>query len=548
MKLNKAIILALAAASAVPASASGVWNLQGVEYKCDTLQHYKVGPGTTITVVDLAGPVKQRVFYSVTDLTDPNVKVSTICGKNNLKSNVTLPNMVSSYGDKDKIYFAGVNSDLFSSTGPIGTTVVGGEIYKTAKTSTAWKAAGCEADGGVYFGAASISFGASLNGVMEYAPGLVNVPRAAGEAVVYTSRWGTSTPAKDAAADAQLVEIVLKPEGGRLNSNGDTECTVVSNAVKNGSGKTAIPSGHLVLTSNVKNHVRDLGLLKAGDKYTITVAMSSVKGIGFGFSHSFANLCEMSGGNPLLLEGGAILDTENALDHLVYRRPRTALGTDASGKRMVMLVVDGDSYNKGISAGVNSKDLAAMMLAVGCTEAVNFDGGGSSSLYTSPFGVLNRPSDGHDRAVRNGWFVTTENKGDNAVATIAFADWSKYLNPGDTYTPVIYGYNEAGLLVNKDVKTAVLSCQPELGTISADGRTLTVDGDGTHALVATLPNGASCSIAVAHGDPTGISGPSVSEEMQAPVEYFNLQGVKVENPAGGIFIRRCGSSVSKVVM
>ncbi|MCM1163956.1 MAG: hypothetical protein NC339_06895 [Muribaculaceae bacterium] len=34
----------------------------------------------------------------------------------------------------------------------------------------------------------------------------------------------------------------------------------------------------------------------------------------------------------------------------------------------------------------------------------------------------------------------------------------------------------------------------------------------------------------------------------APVEYFNLQGVRVENPANGLYIRRQGSTVTKVMV
>lgn len=37
-------------------------------------------------------------------------------------------------------------------------------------------------------------------------------------------------------------------------------------------------------------------------------------------------------------------------------------------------------------------------------------------------------------------------------------------------------------------------------------------------------------------------------DADAPVEYFNLQGVRVANPEGGIFIRRQGSNVSKVIV
>lgn len=40
----------------------------------------------------------------------------------------------------------------------------------------------------------------------------------------------------------------------------------------------------------------------------------------------------------------------------------------------------------------------------------------------------------------------------------------------------------------------------------------------------------------------------VSDDANAPVEYFNLQGMKVDNPAAGLYIRRQGDKVSKVMI
>ena len=40
----------------------------------------------------------------------------------------------------------------------------------------------------------------------------------------------------------------------------------------------------------------------------------------------------------------------------------------------------------------------------------------------------------------------------------------------------------------------------------------------------------------------------VVEGADAPVEYFNLQGVRVAAPEAGIFIRRQGNKVEKVVI
>lgn len=47
------------------------------------------------------------------------------------------------------------------------------------------------------------------------------------------------------------------------------------------------------------------------------------------------------------------------------------------------------------------------------------------------------------------------------------------------------------------------------------------------------------------GDTTGVTSVK-KEDADAPVEYFNLQGVKVDNPENGVFIRRQGSKTSKV--
>lgn len=46
---------------------------------------------------------------------------------------------------------------------------------------------------------------------------------------------------------------------------------------------------------------------------------------------------------------------------------------------------------------------------------------------------------------------------------------------------------------------------------------------------------------------TGIADIEI-EENNAPVEFFNLQGVRVENPANGLFIRRQGNKVTKVIV
>ncbi|MGN0237808.1 MAG: hypothetical protein ACI4AK_06980, partial [Lepagella sp.] len=39
-----------------------------------------------------------------------------------------------------------------------------------------------------------------------------------------------------------------------------------------------------------------------------------------------------------------------------------------------------------------------------------------------------------------------------------------------------------------------------------------------------------------------------ADEDNLPVEYYNMQGVKVENPQGGIFIRCQGAKIEKITL
>lgn len=68
----------------------------------------------------------------------------------------------------------------------------------------------------------------------------------------------------------------------------------------------------------------------------------------------------------------------------------------------------------------------------------------------------------------------------------------------------------------------------------------------TYIVVAVYDLGTSAPSASATVTLTGTGLGSVGAE-EAPVEYFNLQGIRVENPSNGVFIRRRGSTATKIV-
>jgi hypothetical protein len=60
------------------------------------------------------------------------------------------------------------------------------------------------------------------------------------------------------------------------------------------------------------------------------------------------------------------------------RHPRTALGVDREGRTLILLVVDGRQPD--VSEGVTIPELADLMISFGAFDALNLDGGGSSTL------------------------------------------------------------------------------------------------------------------------------------------------------------------------
>jgi hypothetical protein len=79
-------------------------------------------------------------------------------------------------------------------------------------------------------------------------------------------------------------------------------------------------------------------------------------------------------------------------------QPRTAAGV-ASGNRLILMTVDG--RQPGLSEGVSTIELANLLLGYGVTDAINLDGGGSTTMaIADPVPrLLNVPSDGSERAV-----------------------------------------------------------------------------------------------------------------------------------------------------
>jgi hypothetical protein len=102
-------------------------------------------------------------------------------------------------------------------------------------------------------------------------------------------------------------------------------------------------------------------------------------------------------GNRFLLQDGVRVVVDDREMH-----PRTAIGISTDTHEVFLLVVDG---RQSFSRGYTMVELANLMTSLGAEDALNLDGGGSSTMISSRAdgtrGVLNSPSDGAERSVAN---------------------------------------------------------------------------------------------------------------------------------------------------
>ena len=472
--------------------------VRDMTYNVDTVFHAKVGPGTTQTSLQLRSTnYPLNVFYLTIDRTVPGVSIRSVCATDKVAGTERTSTMAKRKSVNGLDYFAGVNADFFSTSGaatngtskigtPTTSCIVDGEIYKTSNSNYQFSidaegiARVCRFD--YYTGTATIGDKVTLfKGVNVMSPN--------NGITLYTPRfWGTANQNEYAGSCNQVTAKLV--EGDQFIAGGKFRLVVTSEPSTD--GDLAIPSDGFVI------HGR--GTSKTGCN---TGATTFVAGLHVGDIVEFDNIVltpegeriyprTVVSGNPKNVGMGETLDTEGERADASARHPRTSIGFSEDGSKIIMMVIDG----RGASAGVTTSMLADVMRFAGAYEAVNLDGGGSSTLYTEALGVRNECSDGNERAVGNAIFAVLEAPDDNEVTEISFADFRKDVPYLGTYLPVIYAYNKYGKLINNNFTDFTLVDESALGEIGEDGRSITATGSGLHVLKAVTPSGIEAQILV----------------------------------------------------
>ncbi len=185
--------------------------------------------------------------------------------------------------------------------------------------------------------------------------------------------------------------LIFTPEFHRttLTAPDGIEAVVVRGRVTNiveRQGSQSIPNEGMVISASGEAAEKLRPYLKRGARVEIESAVTSDPTLPFAPDY-------LLGGGPQLLRAGKSLADSEAPDYAEpffrQRHPRTAVGIRADG-HLLFITVDGRQPQ--ISVGMTIPELTALMAELGCTDAINLDGGGSTTMVVKNR-VVNRPSD-----------------------------------------------------------------------------------------------------------------------------------------------------------
>lgn len=281
-----------------------------------------------------------------------------------------------------------VNGDFFEiRSGPYqgdprGLHIQRGELISLATGTAFWVDAGGRPNIGEVTPRARVTWpdGASL--AFD-----VNGPVLTNRATLFTSTFGPSTRATNALEF--VLEPAASPDWPPLRANQTFTARVA--AIRPG-GDTPLATNRRVLAV-LAAHSPPARTVKPGDTLTLTTALTP----------DLAAAPTAIGGWPILVSRDPAREWRPRPGRDDPRHPRTAVGFN--DRHLFLVVVDGRQPR--LSAGMSFVELATLMRELGCFEALNLDGGGSSTFWLEDR-VRNSPSDILPRSVANALVLLRE--------------------------------------------------------------------------------------------------------------------------------------------
>ena len=179
---------------------------------------------------------------------------------------------------------------------------------------------------------------------------------------------------------------------------------------------------------------------------------------------------EAVGANARLVKDGKSVVGEDS-SYTSNRVSRTCVGITYDGK-VVFMVLDG--RQEPYSAGGSPQEIAQIMLDAGCVDAVNLDGGGSSTFAAKTEGsdnisVVNSPSDGYERSVSSSLLIASTAKPSNVFDHAVLSSDYDYLTKGSSLKVTASGVTSNGGSIDLPEGASLKIADEKIGSLSSDG-------------------------------------------------------------------------------
>lgn len=339
------------------------------------------------------GSTNQQEFY-VEYLPNPE-SVPVVLNGEQIYGKRTILQAAKYYDDLNYRPLIGINADYFSlKTGiPMGHTISGGKLL--TKDDTGQNAVGFRADGTGFISWLQIETKLIRENESEMTLECINKWCFEGATIAYflSDEFG-----KETKTPGQFKYVIFSKTDGEIKIGEEAEFIVEEKF--DADINIGIPEDKyvLVMDRNAGNpeQLAFMDSLQVGEK----IKMTNEAVYDSELWESAENGLGSIGGR--LIENGTVYTEFEA-----GTAPRTAVGITEDGV-LIFYVVDG--RQSGYSTGLSLKNLAQRMSELGCVDAINLDGGGSTAIAgvypgSSTFDVINSPSDGTLRSCANYIFL-----------------------------------------------------------------------------------------------------------------------------------------------
>ena len=346
---------------------------------------YQIGPGTHYSYYEEYSK-PWTIHVTKIDLKDPNIFLETVTPGDVIMGRERTSSMSARSNRAGHRVVSAINGDFcdVSNGNSNSPQVSKGEFVKAYSY---WHSAFAYSKDGIacltypqYSGLVVSSDGSS-----SYPLSRVNETRETNNLLIYNSYNGSST-----GTNASGFERLAHPVTDWV-VNDTVFCVIESDS--SFAGNMTIPAGKIVLSGHDAAKTFLLDECQIGDTVKIVQQLNG----------TIPNLTELVGGGPKMLENGTDVSVNACalegwpITFATYWHPRTAIGYNDDSTIVYFVVVDG---RQSCSRGINLIELGSFMKDLGVQNAINLDGGGSSTMIVRN-SVMNNPSDGEERAVSN---------------------------------------------------------------------------------------------------------------------------------------------------